>query len=79
MMKVSQKRHLAGRKEDGKGLLIGIERVYISKEKGELQHKVWKLGRMKKKIMDQQRHNEEHDQLQNKIWDPSILSSSTHG
>jgi len=45
MVKVSQKRHIAGRKEDGRILLMTTQQAYINKEKGELQHKVWKLGK----------------------------------
>lgn len=47
MVKVSQKRHIVGRKEDCISLLMTTEQAYISKEKGELQHRVWNLGRQK--------------------------------
>jgi len=40
MVKVSQKRHIAGRKKDSRSLLLTTKQAYISKEKGELQHKV---------------------------------------
>ena len=47
MVKLSQRKHIAGRKEDGKIWLMTTEQAYISKEKEQLQHKVWKLGRQK--------------------------------
>jgi len=54
-------------------------RVYIIKEGGELQHKVWKYGRMKKMTIKQHQHDKEKDRLQNKIWVLGRFASSIHG
>jgi len=54
MDKVLQERHVAEKKRDGKNLLMRTKQAYINKEKGELQHKVWKPRRMKKTVDQQQ-------------------------
>jgi len=61
MVKVSQKRHIARMKEDGKILLMTTQQAYINKEKGELQHKVWKPGRQEMITIKHQQHNSVHD------------------
>jgi len=58
-----------------------VEQVYINKEEGEMQHKVWKRGRRKKTIEKKQQNYKACGQLQTKVWDPRgfHLHMKAHG
>lgn len=57
MLKGPQKRYFRQRRMDDSRMQM-TEQVYINKEGGELQHKVWKHGILKKTTRRQQQHDE---------------------
>ena len=57
-------------KQKANNMIHMTSRVYINKEGGEFQHKVWNLERRENKTIKQKQRDKTTDLLQVKVWDP---------
>lgn len=61
MLKESQKMSIKQRKRKDNKIHLTTQ-IYINKKGGQLQHKIWKLGKRKKKTTQHQQYDKVIDQ-----------------